>query len=120
MPDSAGAQNKGSMNAERKNPAGALSKQKSTEQAKAAGQVSNENARQQSTILNQILGKSMTNLKTTDHVYTFVSTRSLRQDMMTSKTTAIVVAPTPSTSEEDRFEILTHEGHPLFEHKLVK
>ena len=60
-------------------------------------------------------------LQTQDHVYSFISTRSLRQDMMTTTTSAIIVSPQPVTgTQEDIFEVYTNDGYRLFEHKLVQ
>lgn len=60
----------------------------------------------QATILNQVIGKSLTKLDVSDYVYTLVPTRSLRQSMQTTISNAVVIAPNPVKDQTDFFQVL--------------
>lgn len=71
-------------------------------------------------VLNQIVGKSLTKVDAPDYVYTFVPTRSLRQSMMTTVTNTIVVAPEGKAGEHNVFIVLDQEGSFVFNFTLEK
>ena len=55
-----------------------------------------------------------------DHVYTLIPTRALRQVIATTVTNAMVIAPTPSnTTQGDYFQILDQDGSFLLNHTLA-
>jgi len=65
-----------------------------------------------------VLGKSLTKLNVTDYVFTFVSTRSLRQSVVTTMVRAVVVAPAPVHSDPATFRVYDQEGNYVFSYEL--
>lgn len=102
--------------------------------SKSKSEIAEEKAiADQAMILNQIIGKSMTdvvaelknsNQDTSDYVYTFVPTRSLRSSIQTTVSNMMVIAPslTPTEAEKSSgsFLMLDQDGNKVFDHALVK
>ena len=71
-------------------------------------------------VLNQVIGKKLTQLDTKDYAYTFVATRSLRHMMQTTVSNAMIISSTPQEGVPGTFKVLDQEGELMFEHELTK
>ena len=82
-------------------------KSKQLDSMMAAAAPESKGPSKQATILNQVIGKSLTKLDiSSDYVYTLVPTRSLRQSMQTTISNCVIIASNPVKDQADFLQVL--------------